>query len=91
MTARPLRFEDEALLVLDQRELPGRETWIRCQTAAEVADCIREMAVRGAPAIGVAAAYAMALAQLRGEDLERTGNLLRATRPTASGTTGTSL
>jgi methylthioribose-1-phosphate isomerase len=83
VTARPLRFEDEALLVLDQRALPGRETWIRCQTAAEVADCIREMAVRGAPAIGVAAAYAMALAQLRGEDLEWTGTLLRATRPTA--------
>jgi methylthioribose-1-phosphate isomerase len=83
VTARPLRFEDDALLVLDQRALPGRETWIRCQTAAEVADCIREMAVRGAPAIGVAAAYAMALAQLRGEDLERTGTLLRATRPTA--------
>jgi methylthioribose-1-phosphate isomerase len=83
VTARPLRFEDEALLVLDQRALPGRETWIRCHSAAEVADCIREMAVRGAPAIGVAAAYAMALAELRGEDLERTGTLLRATRPTA--------
>jgi methylthioribose-1-phosphate isomerase len=83
VTARPLRFEDEALLVLDQRALPGRETWIRCQSAAEVADCIREMAVRGAPAIGVAAAYAMALAEREGEDLERTGALLRATRPTA--------
>jgi methylthioribose-1-phosphate isomerase len=83
VTARPLRFEDEALLVLDQRELPGRETWIRCHSAAEVADCIREMAVRGAPAIGVAAAYAMALAELGGEDLERTGTMLRATRPTA--------
>ncbi len=62
MTVEPLRFEDGALLVLDQRALPGEERWIRCESPAEVADCIRTLAVRGAPAIGIAAAYGMALA-----------------------------
>ena len=52
----PLRFEDGALLVLDQRALPAEERWIRCETVEQVADCIRTLAVRGAPAIGLAAA-----------------------------------
>jgi methylthioribose-1-phosphate isomerase len=46
--AAPLRWEDGALLVLDQRRLPAEEAWVRCRTAAEVAECIRSMAVRGA-------------------------------------------
>ena len=83
MIARPLRFEDDALLVLDQRALPDREDWIRCESASAVAGCIRDMAVRGAPAIGVAAAYGMALAQQQGEDLDQAAATLRATRPTA--------
>ncbi len=83
MSAEPLRFEGGALLVLDQRALPADETWIRCDTAAQVADCISGMAVRGAPAIGVAAAYGMALAAEQGEDLEAAAGILRATRPTA--------
>jgi len=75
----PLRFEGGALLVLDQRALPEAESWIRCETVEQVADCIRTLAVRGAPAIGLAAAYAMALADDRGTAAE----LLRSTRPTA--------
>jgi methylthioribose-1-phosphate isomerase len=75
----PLRFEDGALLVLDQRLLPAQESWVRCETPAEVADCIRTLAVRGAPAIGIAAAYGLALAADRGSAAE----LLRSTRPTA--------
>jgi methylthioribose-1-phosphate isomerase len=78
-TIEPLRFEDGALMVLDQRALPGEERWIRCETPEQVADCIRTLAVRGAPAIGLAAAYAMALA----EDREAASELLRSTRPTA--------
>jgi methylthioribose-1-phosphate isomerase len=74
----PLRFEDGALLILDQRALPGEERWIRCERAAEVAECIRTLAVRGAPAIGIAAAYGMALA-----DKEESADLLRSARPTA--------
>jgi methylthioribose-1-phosphate isomerase len=83
VTAEPLRWDDGALLVLDQRALPGEELWIRCDSVAQVADCIRTLAVRGAPAIGVAAAYAMALAARRDEDLAAAAATLRATRPTA--------
>jgi methylthioribose-1-phosphate isomerase len=75
----PLRFEDGALLVLDQRLLPAEERWLRCDSPAEVADCISTLAVRGAPAIGIAAAYGMALA----DDPAAAAELLRATRPTA--------
>ena len=75
----PLRWDDGALLVLDQRLLPGEETWVRCETPAQVADCIRTLAVRGAPAIGLAAAYGMALA----DDAVAAAAILRETRPTA--------
>jgi methylthioribose-1-phosphate isomerase len=75
----PLRFEGGALLVLDQRALPAEERWIRCETVEQVADCIRTLAVRGAPAIGLAAAYGMALA----DDRAAAAELLRSTRPTA--------
>jgi len=77
--AAPLRWEDGALLVLDQRRLPDEEAWIRCETPDEVARCIRTLAVRGAPAIGLAAAYAMALAT----QPRAAAALLRTTRPTA--------
>ena len=64
----PLRFEDGALLVLDQRLLPAREEWLRCESPAEVAaGDRRRLAVRGAPAIGLAAAYGLALALDEGE------------------------
>jgi methylthioribose-1-phosphate isomerase len=56
-------LEDGALLVLDRRALPDEERWIRCQSPAQVAECIRTLAVRGAPAIGIAAACGMALAE----------------------------
>jgi methylthioribose-1-phosphate isomerase len=75
----PLRFEDGALLVLDQRLLPAEERWLRCERPAQVAECISTLAVRGAPAIGIAAAYGMALA----DDPAAAAELLRATRPTA--------
>jgi methylthioribose-1-phosphate isomerase len=78
--AQPLRFEDGALLVLDQRALPGEERWIRCVSPAQVAECIRTLAVRGAPAIGIAAAYGMALAR---DDPRPAAELLRSARPTA--------
>ena len=83
MTAEPLRWGSDGLLVLDQRALPGEERWIRCESVAQVADCIRTLAVRGAPAIGIAAAYGMALAATRGEDAGEAAATLRATRPTA--------
>jgi methylthioribose-1-phosphate isomerase len=71
------------VVLLDQRRLPDEEVELRCRSAAEVAEAIRTLAVRGAPAIGVAAAYAYALAAVRGDDLEATWQMLAASRPTA--------
>jgi methylthioribose-1-phosphate isomerase len=79
----PLRWHDGALEMLDQRILPTRVEWIRYTSAAGVAEGIREMVVRGAPAIGIAAAYGMAIAAQNGEDLVEADKVLRASRPTA--------
>src|SRR5476649_1172485 len=80
---RIVRLEDGAVVLLDQRRLPLEEVEVVCSTAAELADAIRAMVVRGAPAIGVAAAYGIALAAARGDDLEAADRILRASRPTA--------
>lgn len=91
-SVRPIAWRDGALWLLDQRQIPCRREEIRCSTSAEVASAIRDMAVRGAPAIGIAAAYGAVLAagacyaadpdrwrEAIEEDLEA----LAATRPTA--------
>lgn len=76
-----IRFHGDALELLDQRVLPHEVRWIRCTDAASVADAIRDMVVRGAPAIGITAAYGLALAA-RG-DLQAAADMLVAARPTA--------
>jgi methylthioribose-1-phosphate isomerase len=81
--SRIVRLEDEAVVLLDQRRLPDDEVELRCGTAAEVAEAIRTLAIRGAPAIGVVAAYGYALASARGEDLKAAYDVLLAARPTA--------
>ena len=53
--------EDDAVVMIDQRKLPAEEIYVRCKTAAEVARAIKTMVIRGAPAIGVAAAMGIAL------------------------------
>jgi methylthioribose-1-phosphate isomerase len=78
-----LEEDGPAVVLLDQRRLPDEVVELRCSTAAEVADAIRGMAVRGAPAIGIAAAYGIALAALRGDDLAEAERVLAASRPTA--------
>jgi methylthioribose-1-phosphate isomerase len=80
---RILRLEDDRVVFLDQRRLPLEEVELTCRTAAEVAEAIRTMVVRGAPAIGVAAAYGMALAAANGEDIDAADAVLRKSRPTA--------
>ena len=80
---RILRLEAGAVVLLDQRLLPGEEAELRCETAAEVAEAIRTLAVRGAPAIGIAAGYAYALAAERGDDLDEAYRVLAGARPTA--------
>jgi methylthioribose-1-phosphate isomerase len=78
-----LRLEADRVVLLDQRRLPGETAWVECRTAAEVAEAIRTMVVRGAPAIGIAAAYGYALAAVRGEDTAEAARVLAASRPTA--------
>ena len=77
---RPLYFDDGVLHLLDQRALPAEETWLRCTAVEEVAVAIETLAVRGAPAIGVAAAYGAALGA---DDLDAAIERLARTRPTA--------
>jgi methylthioribose-1-phosphate isomerase len=89
----PIGLEPEAIVrydeagptvvLLDQRRLPDEAVELECRSSADVAEAIREMAIRGAPAIGVAAAYGLALAAERGEDLDAAAAALAATRPTA--------
>jgi methylthioribose-1-phosphate isomerase len=78
-----VRLDAEAVVLLDQRLLPDEVSYLECRSAAEVAEAIRVLAVRGAPAIGIAAAYGYALAAARGEDLDAAAAALLASRPTA--------
>ena len=80
---RIVRLEDDAVVVLDQRRLPDEVVELRCTDAAELAEAIRSLAVRGAPAIGVAAAYGLALAAGQGQDLDAAYETLASSRPTA--------
>jgi len=77
---RALWFEDGSLVFIDQRKLPFKLEFFTAKTVDEVAFAIKDMVVRGAPAIGAAAAYGMVLGQ---KDLDKTADVLRKTRPTA--------
>jgi methylthioribose-1-phosphate isomerase len=84
--------EDDAVVMIDQRKLPAEEVYVRCKTAAEVARAIKTMVIRGAPAIGVAAAMGIALGVRRSKatgtqklaaEFYKICELMAATRPTA--------
>ncbi len=80
-----VRYEEDGpkVVLLDQRRLPDEEVELECRTVAELVTAIRELAIRGAPAIGVAAAYGLALAAARGDDLDEAAAALASSRPTA--------
>ena len=78
MTVEALRWRGDALELLDQRKLPEQLVYITCRNAAEVASAIRDMVVRGAPAIGCAAAFGIAL-----DPAEASYAVLAKSRPTA--------
>jgi methylthioribose-1-phosphate isomerase len=80
-----VRFEEDGprVVLLDQRRLPEEVAELECRTVDELVGAIRTLAVRGAPAIGVAAAYGLALAAARGEDVDAAAAALAASRPTA--------
>jgi methylthioribose-1-phosphate isomerase len=86
----PMRWEGPGLQLLEQTRLPAEEVWIDCETPEQVADAIRRLAVRGAPAIGVAAAYGLVLGLRTVRDpghlrarFDEVSELLGSTRPTA--------
>ena len=87
-----IAWDGDDILMIDQRKLPGREVYVRCRTGNEVAKAITTMVIRGAPAIGVAAAMGLALGARRSTasgtkqfavDFQRLADSLAATRPTA--------
>jgi len=80
---QPICWKNRKLTLLDQRLLPAREAWVTCETPAAVAAAIRDMVVRGAPAIGIAAAFGLALSALSGRNPEADAGELLASRPTA--------
>lgn len=82
-TVEPIRWCADHLQLLDQRRLPLQTEYLRCDTHDDVADAIHAMAVRGAPAIGIAAAYGLVLAARKGVDLDQARAQLQASRPTA--------
>lgn len=80
---KTLEWEDNKLKLIDQTKLPDELTYVYCNDYKEVIVAIKDMIVRGAPAIGVAAAFGMALADLHGEDLDKAADEIKAARPTA--------
>jgi methylthioribose-1-phosphate isomerase len=85
-------WKDDAIVMIDQRRLPSAEVYVTCRTAAEVAKAIRTMVIRGAPAIGVAAAMGIAIGMRRSSatgtrqfttEFQKLCDLMAATRPTA--------
>lgn len=86
-TVETVAWTPEGVVMIDQRRLPGETTYVTCRTYLEVAEAIRNMTVRGAPAIGVAAAMGVALGALASNDPDRDlaeiCDALARTRPTA--------
>jgi methylthioribose-1-phosphate isomerase len=85
-------WQGDVIVMVDQRKLPSHEIYVRCRTAQEVAKAIRTMVIRGAPAIGVAAAMGIALGMRRSTargtkqfavEFQKTCDMMAATRPTA--------
>src|SRR3982751_6932155 len=85
-------LQDDLIVMVDQRKLPAQELYVRCRTAQEVAKAIRTMVIRGAPAIGVAAAMGIALGMRRSTakgtsqyavEFQKICDMMGATRPAA--------
>ncbi len=78
-----IRLEGDTVVLLDQRRLPDEAVELRCGSTEDLAEAIRTLAVRGAPAIGFAAPDGYAAAAARGEDVEAASSVLASSRPTA--------
>ncbi len=80
---KTMYWQDDKLFLIDQTRLPDEVKYIECDTYKDVIDAIKTMKVRGAPAIGIAAAFAVVLAENSGENLERAAAEIKNARPTA--------
>ncbi|BAW30909.1 MAG TPA: S-methyl-5-thioribose-1-phosphate isomerase [Methanothermobacter sp.] len=80
---KTIKWEDNHLLLIDQRKLPDKLEYFKCENYKDVIFAIKNMIVRGAPAIGVAAAFAVALAHTAGENLQKAAEEIKGARPTA--------
>jgi methylthioribose-1-phosphate isomerase len=87
-----IEWQSDTVVMVDQRKLPSREVYVKCRTAGEVARAIKTMVIRGAPAIGVAAAMGIALGMRKSKaqgtkhfavELNKLSDVMAATRPTA--------
>ncbi len=87
-----IEWQDDTVVMIDQRKLPATEVYVTCRTANDVAKAIKTMVIRGAPAIGVAAAMGIALGMRRSKatgtrqfttEFQKTCDLMAGTRPTA--------
>ena len=87
-----IEWKDDVIVMIDQRKLPASEVYVTCKTAKEVAKAITTMVIRGAPAIGVAAAMGIALGMRRSSatgtkqfttEFQKICDLMAGTRPTA--------
>ena len=87
-----IEWKDDTVVMIDQRKLPSTEVYVTCKTSKEVAKAIKTMVIRGAPAIGVAAAMGLALGMKRSSasgtkqfatEFQRLCDEMAATRPTA--------
>lgn len=78
-----IRWDGEALSLLDQRALPTEERWLRLTQLGDVVAAIRDMVVRGAPAIGITAGYGLVLAERQGVGRPTASEQLLGARPTA--------
>jgi methylthioribose-1-phosphate isomerase len=89
---RTIEWKDGTVVIVDQTKLPNEEVWVKMKNSDEMASAIKEMKLRGAPLIGVAAAYGLALTAFHSKaenretlmkELEASAKVLRKTRPTA--------
>jgi methylthioribose-1-phosphate isomerase len=87
-----IAWRGRSVVMIDQRKLPGQETYVRCRTYIQVAQAIEKMVIRGAPAIGIAAAYGLVLGAMAmgaetdrslDKDFDKVYGRLERTRPTA--------
>jgi methylthioribose-1-phosphate isomerase len=80
---KTMYWKDDKLFLIDQTLLPDKIIYHECKTYKDVINAIKTMKVRGAPAIGVAAAFGVVLAEMSGEDLKKAADEIKNARPTA--------